>query len=125
MEEADVAAVQKGWGDAPVPTVSDPLIVADSLDGIKHADTDGSNFRAENGDALSDEDGPEDDHDHDVQLTAVEVVNRTDDPAAIKIYEPSNGGHAAANLFRSALVEGTLEPGQRRIFPLKGSKETA
>lgn len=61
----------------------------------------------------------------DAPSTAVEVVNRTDDPANIKIYDMIKGGHAASRWLSGAAAEGSLGPGSRKVFSLKGSKSTA
>lgn len=50
-------------------------------------------------------------------MTAVEVVNRIDDPVQVKIFSPSVGG-AATFLFHTALAEGSVAPGARQLFRL-------
>merc|ERR1712224_9903 len=55
---------------------------------------------------LSEEVGEEEEAD--APDTAIEVVNRTEDPANIKIFKMIVGGHAASRLFRSAVAEGNV-----------------
>eukprot|EP00931_Biecheleriopsis_adriatica_P065501 TRINITY_DN40020_c0_g1_i1.p1 TRINITY_DN40020_c0_g1~~TRINITY_DN40020_c0_g1_i1.p1 ORF type:complete len:523 (-),score=98.15 TRINITY_DN40020_c0_g1_i1:39-1607(-) len=51
--------------------------------------------------------------------TSVEIVNRTDEPVQVKVFEP---GHHASRLFKSAMAEGVISPSDARTFVLKASK---
>ncbi|CAJ1344018.1 unnamed protein product [Effrenium voratum] len=51
--------------------------------------------------------------------TTLEVVNCTDEPVQVKIFEP--GSSHASRLFRSPLAEGTISPADNRVFTLKAS----
>eukprot|EP00435_Cladocopium_sp_Y103_P044478 s565_g12.t1 len=53
--------------------------------------------------------------------TTVEVVNCTDEPVQVKVFEPVS--HAATRLFRSPLAEGTISPGTNRVYTVKASKD--
>jgi len=54
--------------------------------------------------------------------TAVEVVNRTDDPVSVKIFEPKAGQN---RFFRNAMAEDVLAPGVKQVFQLIGNKDVA
>lgn len=56
--------------------------------------------------------------------TAVEVVNRTDEPLSVKIFEAGKSSHAA-RLFRSALCDGIIPAGANYVFSLKANPEKA
>jgi hypothetical protein len=70
-------------------------------------------------------DGTSDKPEEDAPPTAVEVVNRTDDPVTIKVYDANDSGGTAYKLLRSTIAEGTLPPGSRKAFCLQSSKDTA
>mmetsp|Transcript_53796 Transcript_53796/g.116280 ORF Transcript_53796/g.116280 Transcript_53796/m.116280 type:complete len:316 (+) Transcript_53796:3-950(+) len=57
-----------------------------------------------------------------IHETAVEVSNCSDEAIVIKVFEPGKGGHAA-RLFKSALGEANIAPGDRRVFKLKAQPE--
>ncbi|CAK9080014.1 PPM-type phosphatase domain-containing protein, partial [Durusdinium trenchii] len=57
----------------------------------------------------------------DEKQTSVEVVNCTDEPVEVKVFEP--GAHAASRLFRSPMAEGTISPSTNRVFHVKASNE--
>merc|ERR1712217_381791 len=50
----------------------------------------------------------------------VEVVNNTDEPVQVKVFELTVGGHAS-RFFRSALGEATISGGQNRVFLVKAT----
>lgn len=54
--------------------------------------------------------------------TSVEVVNRTDEPVQVKVFEFGKSGHAS-RLFRSPVAEGTISPGLGRVFSLKADPD--
>lgn len=53
--------------------------------------------------------------------TSLEVVNRTDEPVQVKVFEPGHG--QAARLFKSPLSEGTVSPSTSRVFMVKANKD--
>lgn len=53
--------------------------------------------------------------------TALEVVNRSDEPVQVKVFEPGHG--QAARLFKSPLSEGTVSPSTSRVFMVKANTD--
>jgi len=70
---------------------------------------------------VGDREGDEEVKDFLEPQTTVEVVNCTDEPVQVKVFEPVS--HAATRLFRSPLAEGTISPGTNRVFTVKASKD--
>jgi len=60
----------------------------------------------------------------DEPTTCVEVVNGTDEPIQVKVFEHGKSGHAS-RLFRSALAEGTISPDSNKVFSLKANKDAS
>mmetsp|Transcript_37726 Transcript_37726/g.117607 ORF Transcript_37726/g.117607 Transcript_37726/m.117607 type:complete len:459 (+) Transcript_37726:202-1578(+) len=60
----------------------------------------------------------------DESTTHVEVVNGTEEPIQVKLFEHGKSGHAS-RLFRSALAEGTVSPDSSKVFKMKVNKEAS
>eukprot|EP00933_Yihiella_yeosuensis_P010141 TRINITY_DN11642_c3_g1_i1.p1 TRINITY_DN11642_c3_g1~~TRINITY_DN11642_c3_g1_i1.p1 ORF type:complete len:625 (-),score=143.85 TRINITY_DN11642_c3_g1_i1:40-1914(-) len=54
--------------------------------------------------------------------TSLEVVNRTDEPTYVKVFEPGSSS-AAARLFKTATAEATVSPSNHFVFSLQANKD--
>ncbi|CAK0845365.1 unnamed protein product, partial [Prorocentrum cordatum] len=119
--EASGAAPVPGGGAAPAAGGAERQGTGGAVEAGGPEDDSSSRTVAEEANATGAEGGKAEEAEE-TKSTSVEVVNRTDEPVQVKVFEFGKSGHAS-RLFRSPMAEGTISPGMGRVFSLKADPD--